>query len=44
MGPAPIPWTAIRFYADAHQIEGDDLDRFEYCIQYMDKVFLKKVK
>jgi hypothetical protein len=38
-GAGPIPWTAMRDYADAYELDLDDL---EFFLHEMDRVYLAK--
>lgn len=37
----PIPWTATRQWAEAHDLSGEQLEDLEYHIPRMDEVYLK---
>lgn len=37
----PIPWTAIRDYANEHNIFGDQREDLFYYVQMMDKAYLE---
>jgi hypothetical protein len=37
----PIPWTAVHFYAEAHNFEGEEREDLFYHVRAMDDAFLK---
>lgn len=39
----PIPWTAMRDYADAYSITGEQREDLFYFVRAMDKAYLKYV-
>ena len=43
MGPGPIPWTAVREYANQYDLDEDEFERLTIIITEMDTVFLKHV-
>lgn len=40
MGPGPIPWTAIRLYADTFEMPVDEFVELVFCLGQMDAAFL----
>lgn len=40
-GPQPIPWRAIRDWADAHGVEGEQLDDLFHHVRALDRAFLR---
>ncbi len=40
-GPLPIPWSAIREYAEAHDLDGEQTESMEFLVRRMDAEFLK---
>lgn len=36
----PIPWTAIREYAEVYDVRGDEFDEFNYLIRAMDLEYM----
>jgi hypothetical protein len=40
---APIPWSAIKAYADAIGCDDFECEQLEYFVRYIDDTYLKKV-
>ncbi len=40
-GPLPIPWSAIRDYAEAHDFDEEQAETLELLVRRMDSEFLK---
>lgn len=42
MAEGPIPWTAMKTYADTYDIHGLELERFIYILTHMDIAYMKE--
>jgi hypothetical protein len=42
MGEGPIPWTAMKIYADTYEIYDDEFERFVHLLTDMDMAYLKE--
>ncbi len=43
MGLGPIPWTALHHYIRTEHLDEDDAEILEYCIRYLDDVYLREL-
>ena len=43
MGLGPIPWTVVQQYIRVEQLDDDEADTLEYCIRYLDDVYLREL-